>query len=357
MPRIVTFGEIMGRLSTPGFKRYQQAMPGSMEMTFAGAEASVAASIAYLGGQAAFVTALPKHAIADACLMDLRSLGVDTRHIVRTETGRLGIYYLEKGVNQRAGNVIYDREGSAMSITPPQAYDWDAILADASWFLISGITPAISRNAAEVALVAVRAAVERGVPVACDMNYRSKLWQWEPSLAPRDLAARTMRELMPYVSMFLGGREDAAEMFGVRAAPGTTMDEQLDVARQIVAAYPRMTHIALTMRETISATHNNVGGCLYVGASDQAFYAPLRGDHYEPYPVTDIVDRLGGGDAFTAGILFALTTPALAAPERAISFATAAGCLAHSIEGDYNYTSRDEIEALAAGAATGRVRR
>jgi 2-dehydro-3-deoxygluconokinase len=356
MPQIVTFGEIMGRLATPGFQRFQQAMPGSLEMTFAGAEASVAASIAYLGGEAAFVTALPSHAIADACVMDLRSLGVDTRHIVRTDAGRLGIYYLEKGVNQRAGNVIYDRAGSAVAITPLHAYDWDTIFANASWFLISGITPAISRNAAEVSLHAVRAAAERGVPVACDMNYRSKLWQWEPDLAPRELAARTMRELMPHVSLFLGGREDAAEMLGIRAASGAT-DEQFDIARQIVTVYPRMTHVALTMRESISATHNNVGGCLYVAADDRVFYAPLRGGGYEPYAVTDIVDRLGGGDAFTAGLLFALATRELAAPDRAIAFAVAAGCLAHSIEGDYNYTSREEIESLAAGAAPGRVRR
>lgn len=356
MARIVTFGEIMGRLSPPGFRRFQQAMPGALDITFAGAEASVAASIAYLGGEAAFVTALPKNAIADACVMDLRSLAVETRHIVRTDAGRLGLYFLEKGVNQRAGNVIYDREGSSVSITPPEAYDWDAILDGASWFLISGITPAISQNAAKVALAAMRAAVDRGVPVACDMNYRSKLWQWEPSLTPPELAARTMRELMPHVTLFVGGLEDAGEMLGIRAPLGSA-DRQLDVARQIVAAYPRMTHVAMTMRESLSATHNTVGGCLYVAAADRAFYAPLLGGKYEPYAVADIVDRLGGGDAFTAGLLFALTTPELAAPQSAVAFATAAGCLAHSIEGDYNYTSRAEIEALVAGAAAGRVRR
>lgn len=356
MARIVTFGEIMGRLATPGFQRFQQAMPGTLEVTFAGAEASVAASIAYLGGEAAFVTALPNNALADACVMDLRSLGVDTGGIVRTDKGRLGLYFLEKGVNQRAGNVIYDRDGSAVAIAPPETYDWDAILADARWFLISGITPAISRNAADVSRAAVLAAVERGVPVVCDMNYRSKLWQWEGGISPRELAARTMRELMPYVTMFVGGIEDAGEMLGIRPAAGTA-DSQLDVARRLVAAYPRLTHVAMTMRESLSATHNYIGGCLYVTAADRAFYAPLQGGKYEPYSVTDIVDRLGGGDAFTAGLLFALTTPELSSPQQAVAFAAAAGCLAHSIEGDYNYTRRAEIEALVAGSAAGRVQR
>jgi 2-dehydro-3-deoxygluconokinase len=177
MSRVVTFGEIMARLAAPGFKRFQQAMPGTLDVTFAGAEASIAASIAFLGGDAAFVTALPEHAIADACVANLRSLGVNTRHILRTPQGRLGLYFLETGANQRPGNVIYDREGSAIAITPATDYDWNAIFAGAEWFIVSGITPAISRNAADVTLIALREASQRGVKVAIDMNYRSKLWQ------------------------------------------------------------------------------------------------------------------------------------------------------------------------------------
>lgn len=356
MSRIVTFGEIMGRLAAPGFKRFQQAMPGTLEVAFAGAEATVAASIAYLGGDAAFVTALPQHAIADACVANLRGLGVDTRHILRTPAGRLGLYFLETGANQRAGNVIYDREGASVAITPPEAYDWAAIFAGAEWFLISGITPAISRNAADVALTAMREASQRGLRVACDMNFRSKLWQWDASLKPRELASRTMRELMPLVDLFIGGREDAAEMLGIHARDDAA-DPLLDVARQIVVAYPRITRVAMTLREGISATHNNIGGMLYDAALDQSFMAPLNNDRYQPYQITDMVDRLGGGDAFTAGLLFALTTPELAPPSIAVSFAVAAGCLAHSIEGDFNYSARSEIEALMAGAASGRVRR
>ncbi len=356
MSRIVTFGEIMARLAAPGFKRFQQAMPGSLDVTFAGAEANVAASIACLGGDVCFVTTLPDHALADACVASLRALKVDTQHILRTPAGRLGLYFLETGANQRSGNVIYDREGSAVAITTPEAYDWDAIFNGAEWFLISGITPAISRNASTVAATAMREATQRGVKVACDMNFRAKLWQWEPGTAPRELASRTMIELMPFVDLFIGGREDAAEMLGIHPAPDAA-DPLLDVARQITACYPRIRRVATTLREGVSASHNNWGGLLYEAATDQVFRSPLKDGQYLPYPITHMVDRLGGGDAFTAGLLFALTTPELAEPLRALAFAVAAGCLAHSIEGDFNFVTRAEIEALAAGATSGRVNR
>lgn len=349
MSRIVAFGEIMGRLATPGFARFQQVMPGTLKATFAGAEASIAASIAYLGGDAAFVTALPNHAIADACIADLRSMGVGTRHILRTASGRLGLYFLEKGANQRAGNVIYDRDGAAVAITPASEYDWQAIFAGAEWFIISGITPAISRNAAEVTRVAMDEARQRGVKIACDMNYRSKLWQWDPLLTPRELATKTMRELMPLVDLFIGGREDAEEMLELREI--SSLDE---LARQIVRQFPNIRQVAMTRRQGISATHNNFGGFLYDAASGQVCHAPAPDAFYE---ITDIVDRLGAGDGFTAGLLYALTTPELSAPANAVAFATAAGCLAHSIEGDFNYSTHAEIEALMQGNASGRVKR
>lgn len=356
MSRIVTFGEIMARLATPGFKRFQQTMPGTLDVTFAGAEASIAASITYLGGDASFVTALPKNALADACVADLRSMGVETRHIVRTERGRLGLYFLETGANQRPGNVIYDRDGSSVAITPASDYDWSAIFEDAEWFVISGITPAISRNATDVSMTAVREASARGVKVACDMNYRSKLWQWDPPLKPRELATRTMRELMPFVDLFIGGREDAAEMLGIPDA-GSSHEALVSIAKQITAQFPRIKRLAMTRREGISASHNNFGGLLYNAATDSASFAPMKSGAPTFYEITDIVDRLGAGDAFTAGLLFALTTPELSDQPTTISFAAAAGCLAHSIEGDFNYISRDEIEALMQGDSSGRVKR
>jgi len=354
--RVVAFGEIMARLAAPGFKRFQQCMPGSLDVTFAGAEASVAASIAYLGGESAFVTALPRHALADACVADLRSLGVDTSRIVRTESGRLGLYFLETGANQRPGNVIYDREGSAASVTPASAYPWGEIFAGAGWFVISGITPAISRNAAEVTRVALRQARERKIPVVLDLNFRSKLWRWESGTSPRELAARTLGELMPYVSVFVGGPEDAVELLGLSGARGTSDWEQA-VARQLVRHYPQLNRVALTLREGISSSHQNWAGMLYDAATNQADFAPIKQGKLQPYPITDVVDRLGGGDAFTAALLYALDTPEWAANSRAIAFAVAASCLAHSIEGDYNYCRREEVEALLAGAETGRVNR
>ena len=356
MSRIVAFGEIMARLATPGFKRFQQAMPGSLDVTFAGAEASIAASVAYLGGEASFVTALPTNALADACIADLRSMGVKTQHILRAERGRLGLYFLESGANQRPGNVIYDREGSSVAITPASDYDWTAIFEGAEWFVISGITPAISRNAAEVTATAMREASTRGIKVACDMNYRSKLWQWDPPLKPRELATRTMRELMPFVDLFIGGREDAAEMLGLPDA-GASPDALVASARQISTQFPRIKQVAMTRREGISATHNNFGGLLYTAATDRACFAPLKDGAPTFYEITGIVDRLGAGDAFTAGLLLALTTPELSDPQAAVLFATAAGCLAHSIEGDFNYITRSEIETLMSGDASGRVRR
>ncbi len=351
MSRIVTFGEIMGRLAAPGFLRFQQAMPGSVEVTFAGAEANVAVSITLFGGEASFVTALPDHAIADACIAALRGLRVDTRHILRTEQGRLGLYFLENGVNQRPGQVIYDREGSSVSITPPEVYDWESIFAGAEWFLISGITPALSRNAAEVTATALREASARGVKIAFDMNYRAKLWRWEPGLSPRELATRTMRELMPSVDLFIGGREDVVGMLGLEDAGGESLEE---LARQVVARYPRVRRVAMSRRESVSAHHHHWGGMLYEATLGQAFHAPSQDGHHT---ITQIVDRLGGGDAFTAGLLFALTTPELSEPQQAIAFATAASCLAHSIQGDFNFSTRAEVEALMAGENSGRVRR
>lgn len=356
MSRIVTFGEIMARLATPGFKRFQQAMPGALNVTFAGAEASIAASIAFLGGDAAFVTALPQHSIADACEANLRSMGVDTRFIVRAERGRLGLYFLESGANQRPSNVVYDREGSSVAITTAREYDWSAIFEGAGWFVVSGITPAISRNAAEVTMTAVGEACRRGVKVACDMNYRSKLWRWDPPLQPRELATRTMLALMPQVDLFIGGREDAVEMLGI-ADVGAAPEALISVAEQIVAKFPRIQQVAMTRREGLSATHNNVSAMLYDASTASAHFAPLDNGAASHYAITAIVDRLGAGDAFTAGLLFALTTAELQSPQTAISFATAAGCLAHSIEGDFNYVSRAEITALMNGDASGRVNR
>jgi 2-dehydro-3-deoxygluconokinase len=343
MSRVVTFGEIMARIATPGFARFQQAMPGSVNVTFAGAEASIAASLAYLGIDAAFVTALPDHAIADACVADLRGLGVETKHILRMPEGRLGIYFLEHGANQRGGNVIYDRDGSAVAITPASTYDWDAIFTGCEWFVISGITPAISRNASVVALIAVQEAVRRKIKVVCDMNYRTKLWRWEAPLSARELATRTMKMFLPHVTVFVGGISDATAMLGIDFSA-----DLKTLGKQIVAEFPNLTHAAFTLRDGSTSAAQNFSGALYEAATGTLSTAPA-------YTITPIIDRLGAGDAFTAGLVFSFLQNTTA--QAAISFATAAGCLAHSIEGDYNYSTRAEIEALIQGDAAGRVSR
>jgi 2-dehydro-3-deoxygluconokinase len=339
----------MGRFVTPGFKRFQQALPGSLNTSFAGAEANIATAFAYLGGEAAFVTALPTNPIADACVASLRSAGVDTTHILHTDTGRLGLYFLEQGANQRPTNVIYDREGSSVSITPADAYDWDTILEGADWFITSGITPALSQNAAAVTRAALEEASKRGVNVAIDMNYRQKLWKWEPPLTSRELATRTMKDLLPFADLFVGGLEDAVAVLD--CVPARAPHE---IAGLLAKTFPRLSHVAMTLRESVSASHTILGGFLYETRTATGFLSPLDG---KTYSIQNIVDRIGTGDAFTGALLYALTTPDLSSPRPAVEFATAAACLAHSIEGDQNFTTRAEIEALLQGDASGRVQR
>jgi len=326
-----------------------------LEATFAGAEASVAVGVARLGGSSRFITSLPENALGDACLATLRGHGVDTRGILRCAGSRLGLYFVEAGVNQRAGQVVYDREHSAFAVTPAGAYDWAAVFDGAEWFVISGITPALTAATAEVARTAVREAVARGVRVALDVNYRSKLWTWDPARSPRALASATLRDLMPSVDLLIGAPGDAELLVGdVPDAEDASPEAAEARAIAISRAYPNLRQVALTLRAGPLASATEFGGLLFDGASGGCHHAPGRGDRHS---IPHIVDRLGAGDAFTAGLVFALTTPPLKSPAAALSFATAAGCLAHSIEGDFNLATRAEIEALAEGATSSRVRR
>ena len=280
MTTVVSFGEVMGRIAPVGLLRFTQALPGAVEFTFGGGEANVAVSLALLGAKARFVTALPDHPIADACVMTLRGLGVDTGHIVRT-AGRLGLYYLETGANQRASNVIYDREYSSLMITPAAAYDWADIFAGAGWFHLTGITPALSAHAAEASLVAAQAAKVAGATVSCDLNFRKKLWNWRPGTKPRVLAEEIMRGLLPYVDVVIANEEDAEQVLGIHAAGSDVESGKLDitayreVAAQLVAQFPNVAKVGITLRESISATHNNWGGMLYDAVTGQAHFAPL----------------------------------------------------------------------------------
>ena len=363
MRRIITFGEIMARLAPPGHLRFLQSMPGNLEVTFAGSEANVAASLCMLGAEASFVSAIPHNPIGQACINVLRGLGVDTRHVLQSKVGRMGLYFLETGANQRPSNVIYDRDGSSISLTDADEYPWKDIFDGSGWFHVSGITPAISRLAAEAALAAVESAKQAGVTVCCDLNFRKKLWRWDPATAPRDLAAKTMRRILPHVDVVIANEEDCVDILGIRAgdtdieAGKLQCDRYPDVARQVVEQFPNVGNVAITLRESLSATHNNWGAMLYCAEVDNAFFAPMQDGIYTPYQIKSIVDRVGGGDSFAAGLIYALATEDLKKPQTALDFAVAASCLAHSIKGDFNFSTRQEVEKLMKGSGSGRVSR
>lgn len=360
MTQIVTFGEIMGRLTPPGVIRLRQGLPGSLDVTFAGAEANVAASLAFFGAQTTFVTALPNNELADACIASLRGCGIAT-HIIRAHYGRLGLYFLETGANQRPSRVIYDRDHSSISLTDPSAYDWPEIFEVADWFHVTGITPAISQLAAESTIAGAKAAKSAGLKVSCDLNFRGKLWGWDPATPKRELAERVMRELLLHVDLLIANEEDCGDVLGIRDEQSDVHSGELDVsrypnvARQVSEQFPKIEIVATTLRQSISASHNNWGAMLYETKSDKAYFAPSHDGAYQPYEIRNIVDRVGGGDAFSAGLIFALTCDDYTTLQESLNFAVAASCLAHSIKGDFNHCSREEVDALVAGSSSGRV--
>ncbi|MCF6333733.1 MAG: sugar kinase [Draconibacterium sp.] len=361
MKTIVTFGEIMGRLCPENFQRFRQSMPGKLDMTFAGAEANVAASIAMLGGKVKFVTTLPDNEMAEACLPVLKGIDVDVSGIKTVKYGRFGLYFVERGANQRPSKVMYDRDYSSVSLTPGDAYDWDSIYAGAGWLHTTGITPSLSEISANATEVAVRTAKEKGLTVSFDLNFRKKLWQWKKGTSASELAKKTMRDILPYIDVVIANEEDAHDVLGISSENTDIESGKLDVAKyadvakEIVRQFPNIKKVAITLRESISATHNNWGAMLYDTATQKSYFAPLVDGSYAPYEIKNIIDRVGGGDSFGAALIFALNTPKLAKPENAIRFAIASSCLCHSINGDFNYVSRSEVEALMGGSASGRV--
>ncbi len=362
--RVVTFGEVMLRLAPDEFFRLRQVIPGRLDATFGGGELNVAVSIAFQGGQSAFVTAVPDNALTDALVQEMGKFGVSTNLITRSPAGRFGIYFVETGANQRSGTVTYDRDGTSIAQQQGGDYDWQTIFADANWFHITGITPAISANAAEAALTSVQNAKERGLTVSCDLNFRKKLWNWQPGVSTVDLARKTMRGMLPYIDVVVANEEDADQSLGIQAPETDVEAGELNVsgyeqvARQIVSEFPNVQTVAITLRESISASHNNWGAMLFDAAGERAFFAPLDdAGHYRPYQIHNIVDRVGAGDSFAAALIFALNTPELSDPETALKYAVAGSCLKHSIKGDFNYAARSEIEELMQGSGSGRVQR
>ncbi|MFP4249340.1 MAG: PfkB family carbohydrate kinase [Armatimonadota bacterium] len=343
MPTVVTYGEIMLRLAPPERQRFVQAR--SFDVIYGGGEANVAATLANYGIDARFVTALPPHDIGDACENFLRQFGVDTSYILR-QGDRLGIYFLEMGAVQRGSKVIYDRAHSALADIQPGDVDWAHVFDGADWFHWTGITPAISEGTATVLQEAVEAASELGITMSCDLNYRSKLWNWgkEPG--------EVMEGLVEHVDVAVGNEEDADKVFGIKPEGVDVEAGELDAAAyesvctQLMERFPKMKKCAITLRSSVSASHNRWSGVLYDGATlHQA----------KEYDITDIVDRVGGGDSFCGGLVYGLVSGK--SDKDALEFAVAASCLKHTIYGDFNLVSVDEVEKLAGGPGTGRVQR
>lgn len=341
MATIVTFGELMLRLKTPGFLRFPQST--ALEASFGGGEANVAVSLALFGHDARYVSAIPANPIGDWAVGELRRHGVDVRGVLR-QGERLGIYFLEAGASQRASNVIYDRAGSAIAAIRPGQADWAAAFAGARWFHVTGITPALSDSAAAASVEALKAAKAAGLTTSLDLNYRKKLWT--PAKA-----GQVMATLMPFVDVAIANEEDCEKVFGIKAGKTEVVSgelqhrQYLDVAAQMAARFPNLTHVAITLRESHSASHNGWSGLLV----DRAGHSFSK--HYE----LTIVDRVGGGDSFAAGLIHAL----IAGKDRqaAIETAVAASALKHSVGGDFNLVSLAEVEALVAGDGSGRVQR
>jgi 2-dehydro-3-deoxygluconokinase len=341
---IVTFGEIMLRLSPPGHLRFGQAH--SFDALYGGGEANVAVSLANFGLTADFVTRLPANDLGEACLQLLRQYSIGTEHILRGGD-RLGIYFLENGAAQRGSKVIYDRAGSAFATLEPGAVDWEKVLQGASWFHWTGITPAVSEGAAVVCLEGVKAARDLGLTVSCDLNYRAKLWKWGKSVR------EVMTELVALCDLVLANEEDAEKVFGIQASDAdisagrVEAEKYIPVCEQLSVRFPRLQTIAITLRGSLSASHNTWSGALW--QRGKFFTAPT-------YGITDIVDRVGAGDSFAAGLIYGLNQYG-DDPQRALDFAVTASALKHSIFGDFNMVTVADVEALAGGNASGRVSR
>ena len=360
----LAFGEIMARIAPPDHLRWQQSLPGSVEVTWGGGEANVCASLAMFGNATRYLTALPRHPISESLVTTLRGLGVDTSHILWRKEGRLGLYFVEKGANQRGSTVVYDREYSAVSLAEAGEYDFAQALEGVRWLHITGITPSISAAACAANLALVQQAKQSGVTVSCDLNFRKKLWRWRPNCEPRQLARDCMAEVLPFVDLVIANEEDAADVLDIHAEGTNVAHGQINaaayeqVARRTIERFPNVSRVAITLRESISADHNNWGALLFDKSLNRAFLAPLNaGGEYEPYEMHNIIDRVGAGDSFAAGLLHALNSSKHADLQSAINFAVAASCLKHSVQGDFNYVTEAEVASLAGGNASGRVQR
>ncbi len=345
--RVITFGEVMLRLKPLGSERFLQSPV--FEATFGGGELNVAVSLAHFGLEVAFVTVLPNNPIADACIAAIKAHGVDTSHILRGGE-RMGLYFLESGANQRPSQVVYDRTHSAIATAGPHSLDWEYIFDGASWFHVTGITPALSQNAADLCLEAVQVAKAKGLTVSCDYNYRKKLWTYGMS------ANKIMSELVKYVQVGIANEEDCQHALNISAEANDLKQNfatgKLDSAmyevlcQKVLAAFPNLNYQAITLRESFSADRNGWSGCLH---NRKQFRLSTH------YDINDVVERVGTGDAFAAGLIYGLINSM--DDEKALNFAIAASCLKHSIPGDVNLVTVDEVLRLMEGETSGRITR
>ena len=343
MAEYLSVGEIMLRLKTPGHERFFQS--SLFEATFGGGEANVAVALANYGLKSGFVSALPDNPIGDACMRELRGFGVDVSKVQRNGD-RIGIYFLEAGANQRPSNVVYDRANSSIASADPAGFNWPDIINGAKWMHITGITPALSESAAELSLAAVKAAQAKGVTVSCDFNFRGKLWKYGKT------APEVMRELVKYVDVGIANEEDCQKSLDISVDDVHVESGELDPTRyerlteKVMAVFPNMGVLAVTLRESKSADRNGWSACL---RDSKGFYLSRR------YEITDIIDRVGGGDSFASALIYGLNT--YENRQDALEFAVAASCLKHSILGDFNRVTVPEVEKLMGGDASGRVQR
>ena len=339
---VVTFGEIMLRLAPPGYERL--LMSPMLVSTFGGGEANVAVSVANYGLPARYVTVLPDNPITDAFNYQMRGFGIDTAFVKRAP-GRFGIYFVEPGANQRPSKVVYDRANSSIALAKPGDLDWSAIFDGAGWFHVTGITPALSQSAADLSIEGAKAAQALGIPVSCDLNYRKNLWKYGKS------AQEVMSELVQYVDFAIANEEDCQKALGIEAGVDVESgeldrDRYCQLTKKVLDLYPGLKAIAITLRESHSASRNGWAACL----NNRKEFLVSR--HYD---ITHIVDRVGGGDSFAAGLIYGIQ--ALGGDREALEFAVAASCLKHSIPGDFNRFTVDEVKALLKGGGSGRVQR
>ncbi len=360
---LLTFGEIMLRLSPEGNDLLRQAIPGKLECSLAGAEASVASFVALQGYPAKYMTVLPDNEVTDAAIGYLRSTGLDTSSIIRGE-GRFGVFFSETGASQRPSVVIYDRASSAIALHKPEDYDFEKALEGVKWIHISGITPALSENSYKASLKLLETAAKKKISVSCDLNFRKKLWRWDKSKKANELASVCMEKIVALTDLLIANEEDAADVFGIHAE-GACFDQgklnpaaYISVARKLKERFPNIKKVAVTLRESISSTHNMWGGMLYDCESAKANFAPCdENGNYSPYSINPIVDRFGAGDSFAGALIYSFLSGKFPADKDALRFAAAASCLKHSIKKDINFASFQQITALMNGSVSGRVQR